>query len=564
MRDGVNLIGDLYLPTGAGPFPVLLQRTPYGRQASTGFALMAAARGYAVVMQDTRGRWDSEGEFRPFVHEADDGYDTCAWICAQSWANGRIGMFGGSYVGLTQWQAALAQAPGLQAISPAITAADYHAGWTYQGGAYQLGFNLCWATGLMQDTAARLDKQAGGAHWLNAAMDRNDTLPIAFDRLPLMGDELMATIAPYYDQDWLAHPDDDLFWQSIRVEGRNHELDLACFHSGGWHDIFLGGTLRSYIGMRNHAKTATARENQWLFINPRDHYTFSSHLPMGNYDPGTRSQHGTIDFDGLQLRFFNRILRDSDDALSRVKIFIMGEDAWRDETEWPLARAIPTDLFLQSRGNANTRNGDGRLTWDAPAGDEPPDVFTYDPHNPVQTFGGPLCGHPFALNWGRRDQRELELRPDILCYSSTPLAAPIEITGPISVHLFATSSATDTDFTAKLVDVAPDGTANNVIDGIIRARYRTGPQQQVLITPGEVNEYTIDLTATSFVFATGHQIRLEISSSNFPRFDRNPNHGGVIATATERDFMPADQTILHDAAHPSRLSVCIVPAAGTG
>jgi putative CocE/NonD family hydrolase len=197
MRDGIELIADLYLPPGDGPFPVLLQRTPYHRQSSPGFPLLAAERGYAVLMQDTRGRWDSQGTFRTFVNEADDGYDTCAWISDQPWSNGRIGMFGGSYVGLTQWQAALAQAPGLEAISPAITGSDYHDGWTYQGGAFELGFNVSWSMGLGQDVAARLDREQPGATWLEQAYDRNDDLASMLNRLPLTGDPLASVIAPY-------------------------------------------------------------------------------------------------------------------------------------------------------------------------------------------------------------------------------------------------------------------------------------------------------------------------------------------------------------------------------
>ena len=562
MPDGVVLIADLYLPAvGSGPFPTILQRTPYGRQSSPGFPLAAAERGYAVLMQDTRGRWDSEGTFRPFVHEAQDGYDTCAWICRQPWSNGSIGMFGGSYVGLTQWQAALAQSPGLKAIAPAITASDYHDGWTYQGGAYELGFNVSWSMGLGQDTAARLDKASGTTDLTEAARDRTDRLAEFLDRVPLMGDPLAAKIAPYYDTDWLAHPDDDAFWQSTKVGDRYGELDIACFHSGGWYDIFAGGTIRNYVGMRTGAKTAWARDNQWLLMNPRDHYTFSTALPMGNYDPGIRSTHGTVDFDGLQLAFFDHVLRGIDNQFGsggRVRLFVMGSDSWRSEPDWPLPNCAPQTWYLHSAGHANTAAGDGTLMPDAVAGNQPADTYIYDPLDPVPTTGGPLCGHPVALNWGRKDQRDVEQRPDVLCYTTGPLAQPLVVIGAISVTLFAASSATDTDFTAKLVDVLPDGSANNIIDGIIRARYRDGADRPVLLTPGEVTEFVIDLTNTSVVFAEGHRVRLEISSSNFPRFDRNPNHGGEIATATEAEYQPATQTIHHSASSPSRLIMSVV------
>ena len=281
---------------------------------------------------------------------------------------------------------------------------------------------------------------------------------------------------------------------------------------------------------------------------------------MGNYDPGTRSMHGTIDFDGMQLRFFDHVLRDQDndwDGGDRVQIFVMGSDTWRTEPDWPLARAVETTWYLHSSGSANSASGDGTISTDPP-GNDPTDSFRYDPLNPVPTVGGPLCGHASALKWGRHDQREVEARPDVLCYSSAELTEAVEITGPITVTLFASSSAPDTDFTAKLVDVLPDGTANDIIDGIIRARYRQGFDRQMLLTEGEIAELTIDLTATSAVFAAGHRIRIEISSSNFPRFDRNPNHGGIIATAVLNDYEPADQVIHHDRTHPSCIILPIV------
>ncbi len=281
---------------------------------------------------------------------------------------------------------------------------------------------------------------------------------------------------------------------------------------------------------------------------------------MGNYDPGVRSANGTIDLDGSQLRFFDHVLRDMDNGFGDVPpvtIFVMGEDKWRTEQEWPLARTVYTDFYLHSDGSANTREGDGFLSTTPPAS-EPVDTYAYDPLNPVPTVGGPLCGHQSKLNWGRKDQRDLEMRPDVLCFTSHEMGEPIEVTGPISVTLFASSSALDTDFTAKLVDVHPDGTANNIIDGIIRARYRNSMSNPEPLTPGEVTEFTIDLTATSNVFMTGHRIRLEIASSNFPRFDRNPNTGGVVAEATAADCEVANQTIYHTAQYPSRITLPVI------
>lgn len=554
MRDGVTLHADLYLPEHGGPLPVLLCRTPYNRETVGFFATRAARNGYAVLVQDVRGRWGSEGEWIPFVCEQPDGFDTCAWILDQPWSNGRIGMFGGSYVGATQWQAAIAQSPGLRAIAPAITGSNYHHGWTYQGGAFELGFNLSWTLGLAQNTATRIK----GAD-LEAVYDAHDQIDRAFARMPLKGDPLLAKVAPYYDE-WLAHPTYDNFWKTLAPEEHYGELDIACFHIGGWYDIFLGGTVRNYVGMRNGAKTNWARENQYLTINPRDHYTYGSNAALGNYDPGIRSVNGTIDLDGRQIAFFDRALKDESIEQSRVSIFVMGDDYWRSESEWPLARAVPTDYFLHSGGKANTRDGQGTLTLDPPISPEPGDSYLYDPRNPAPTVGGPLCGHQSKLIWGRRDQREVEMRPDVLVYSSAELHQPVEVSGNVSVTLFVTTSATDTDFTAKLVDVCPDGTANNVVDGIIRARYRESMESPSLLEPGEAYELTIDLTATNIVFGTGHRIRLEISSSNFPRFDRNPNTGGDIASTDLADCAVAIQTVWHTADHPSRISLPVLAA----
>lgn len=558
MRDGVLLHADLYLPNGNGALPVLLCRTPYNRETAGLFATRAARNGYAVLVQDVRGRWGSEGEWTPFLHEQADGFDTCAWILDQPWSNGRVGMFGGSYVGATQWQAAIAQSPGLRAIAPAITGSNYHHGWTWQGGAFELGFNLSWTLGLAQNTATRID----GAD-LDAVYDAHDHIDQGFARLPLAGDPLLAQVAPYYDE-WLAHPAYDDFWRDLAPEEHYGELDIACFHTGGWYDIFLGGTIRNYVGMRTGAKSRWAREHQYLTVNPRDHYTYGSNAAMGNYDPGVRSVNGTIDLDGRQIAFFDRVLKDDPTDQPRVSIFVMGEDRWREETEWPLARAVATDYYLHSNGKANTRDGQGTLSLDAPSTSEPADSYFFDPLNPAPTIGGSLCGHQSKLLWGRRDQREVESRPDVLVYTSAELTNPIEVSGEISVTLFASSSAPDTDFTAKLVDVLPDGTANNVVDGIIRGRYRESMEQPTLLEPGEVYEFTIDLTATSIVFQAGHRIRLEISSSNFPRFDRNTNTGADIGTAEQTDYAVAIQTVWHTDQYPSRLSLPVVHPNGGG
>jgi len=316
------------------------------------------------------------------------------------------------------------------------------------------------------------------------------------------------------------------------------------------------------MGMRAKAKTERARNSQHLLIGPWEHMTQLTNAPVGQFDPGIRSTHGTIDFDGIHLRWFDRHLRDLDNGLDQedpVTIFVMGTNRWRKEREWPLARTLYTDYFMQSGGCANTLNGDGRISPETPSpAGTTPDAYVYNPLDPVPTVGGGLCCNLVWSQAGSFDQRSVETRPDVLCYTSDALTEPLEITGPVKVVIYASSSAVDTDFTAKLVDVCPCGCARNLTDGIRRARYRQSGNTETQLTPGSVEEYQIDLWAISNVFLPGHRVRVEISSSNFPRFDRNPNHGRTIATATKADCIPAMQRIFHDAEYLSRIVLPVI------
>ena len=563
MRDGITLYADLYRPAGDTPLPTLLQRTPYDKsQSRTGSldALRAASHGYAVVIQDTRGRYASEGEFYPFLNEPDDGYDTVQWCAAQPWSSGKIGMFGRSYVGATQWLCAITNPPALAAIAPGITASDYYEGWTYQGGAFALGFALSWT--LRQLTMANLDA-ISRRH--NVPPDTRQMLRDAFNRLDLTFQHqpiidlphLQDPLAGYY-YDWIRHSTSDDYWRRWRIEDHYSSLTVPALHIGGWHDIFLLGTLRNYAGMRNTAANPVARAGQRLIVGPWHHGPFGE--TSGDYFFGLESSGAALDTDGLQLRWFDHWLKGEPngvDADPPVRIFVMGRNQWRDESQWPPARAQFTDYYLHSAGHANTAAGDGTLSTIAPQ-DEPTDCYLYAPRHPVPTRGGPLCCGPSFVPGGAYDQQDIETRPDILCYTTPPLDADLEVTGPVTLTLYAATTAADTDFTAKLVDVSPCGSARNLTDGIIRARYRQGTDAPHPITPHTIHEYAIDLVATSNVFQAGHRIRLEISSSNFPRFDRNFNTAADPWAAT--DSIPALQTIHHTAAHPSRLHLPIIPA----
>ena len=328
---------------------------------------------------------------------------------------------------------------------------------------------------------------------------------------------------------------------------------------GGWYDIFLGGTIRNYLGMRDHGPTEAIRRGQKLIIGPWLHGSSPGPGITGEHYFGLMSDPTVMDLDGLHFRWFDYWLKGIDNGIldePPVRIFVMGDNVWRDEAEWPLARAENINYYFHSEGKANTLNGNGALSPQAPA-NEPPDVFLYNPADPVPTQGGPLCCNAYFLPNGAYDQREIEAREDVLVYSTPPLARDLEVTGPITVTLWAATSAPDTDFTAKLVDVSDCGCARNLTDGIIRARYRDSTAEPRPVEPGQVYRYTIDLWATSNVFQAGHQIRVELSSSNFPRFDRNTNTGNVIAE--DEGFKPAMQTILHNAQYPSHITLPVVP-----
>lgn len=567
MRDGTVLRADVYRPDTTERLPILLQRTPYDKNAPRITAMLlnpmrAASAGYAVVVQDVRGRFASDGEFYTFRDEPHDGYDTIAWAADQSWSSGKVGMCGLSYVGATQWLAAITTPPALAAMVPVVTASDYHEGWTYQGGAFELGFNASWTlSNLALATFVRRAK-AGEAfppglqqHYFGLIDDMCqafDTLPLA--QMPLLKDH---NLAPYY-YDWLQHPSNDAYWQQWCIEAQHAKVTVPALNVGGWYDIFLGGTIRNYLGMRQHGGTPEARQHQRLLIGPWKHGVPLSSV-SGDLAFGIMGESFAIDFEGLQLRWYDHWLKGMDNGVradAPVRIFVMGTNVWRDEQEWPLARAQFTPYYLHSRGKANSLRGDGVLSPEAP-GLEPPDRFLYDPRHPVPTRGGGLCCWAGALPQGAYDQTPIEYREDVLVYTTPPLAEDTEVTGPVVVTLYAASTAVDTDFTAKLVDVHPSGFAQNLTDGIQRARYRNSTAHPEPIEPGTVYAYRIDLWATSNVFKAGHCIRLEISSSNFPRFDRNPNTGGNLATETE--LLPAIQTICHDGSHPSHVLLPLIP-----
>jgi putative CocE/NonD family hydrolase len=555
MRDGVILRSDIYRPEANGKFPVLLQRTPYNKRDkhnSVDFALKAAAHGFIVIVQDVRGRYTSGGEWYPFKHESDDGYDTVEWAAALPYASGRVGMWGDSYDGATQMLTAIAHPPHLAGLCPIVTPSNYHDGWVYQGGAFEQWFSQSWTSAVAQET-------------LNRAVATHTNALLGATRLPLVDYQLFnfsdppevslstAALAPYF-LDWLSHPDYDEYWKKLSIEEHYADITVPVLTVAAWYDVFQGGSLRNYIGIKAKGGSKAAREEQHLFVTIGGHA--GDGRKIGDLDFGAAA--AQYNEDDLTLKWYQYLFQGAQNEFSRkrVAIFVMGTNVWRDEDDWPLARAQNTRYFLHSNKNAASLRGDGRLSTVVPQS-EPSDPYVYDPSRPTPTMGGPLCCDKQHLAPGPKDQRPVEARDDVLIYTTQTFTHDTEVTGPVSLELFAKSSTVDTDFVAKLVDVGPDGFARNLTEGIIRARYRNSPETPELMNPGQIYKFEIDLWSTSNVFVKGHALRLEISSSNFPRFDRNLNTGEVQASAKKESL--ASNTVYHDAEHPSALTLPIVP-----
>jgi uncharacterized protein len=567
MRDGTTLRADVYRPDTVTPVPVILARLPYDKDnpRMRGEAIdapRAAEAGFAIVYQDTRGRYRSEGDFYPFVHEGVDGFDTIEWLARQPWCSGAVGMIGASYFGATQWLAAVEQPPHLKAIFPIVTASDYYEGWTYQGGAFQLGFTLLWTlSGLAPDVARRLSRDAKAApdEWarIAASVDQIDDLyqyrPLS--RLPILRE---SASAPYYF-DWIEHSSSDEYWRRLAINRRYRQVEVPAFNVGGWYDLFLHGTIENYVRMRAEGGTGAARQGQRLLIGPWAHGNFSGAYPERNF--GAFASADAVDLTSLALGFFGEHLRGvTPDMPSEppARLFVMGDNRWRSEDEWPLKRTRYERWYLHSAGDA--AEAGGRLAVEGP-GDEPVDRYTYHPSAPTPTVGGPtfLPALGLGANAGPRDQRSVESRADVLVFTSEPLNRPLEVTGPLVATLYVATDAPDTDFVTRLCDVFPDGASRILAEGILSGRFREGTDQPRPLAPGEVTEFRIDLVATSNVFLAGHRVRLDVCSASFPRFDANPNTWGPLGEVGSADLRPARQVVFHDAARPSHVVLPIIP-----
>ncbi len=566
MRDGTTLLSNVYRPAGDGEYPVLLTRLPYGKDLPLGTSVLdpikAAQAGYVVVVQDVRGRYRSEGKFVPFVSEYEDGYDTVEWAARLPGSNGSVGMYGLSYFGKTQWQAAVMRPPSLKSMVPGITWGNHLNGVQMRGGVQELGLMQYWApVSLALDLLLR--KYAGDPERIGermpALVEVIDTILAGggYDALPLADlpnpDDLLSFVRGGFERGV-----DHEGWDHLNIDGKYGRVEAPTFHIGGWYDCFIGETLRQYAAMKERAGEAGMRPPR-LMVGPWTHGAFGS--TFGDLDFGIGSSGFFLNYRGdltdAHLRWFDATLKGEESALDGtppVRVFVMGENRWRGYEEWPPPGARQEDWHL--------RSGGGLLREPGGAGDDPAS-YDYDPEDPVPTVGGPILMAPIHRA-GPRDQRPVEARQDVLVYTSPPLESPYTVLGSVYVTLFAASSAPDTDFVARLVDVHPDGRAMGVADGILRASARESypvpgvikPVAPSPIEPGEVYEYAIDLWATGITFLAGHRLRVEITSSSHPRWERNLNTGESAVHSSRTEV--AHQTIFHDAAHPSRLTLTVV------
>jgi hypothetical protein len=572
MRDGTVLRADIYRPNSPTPVPVILYRTQYDKQQAqiTPARYQSpdwfASHCYIVVTQDIRGLYASDGTFSEFTNDQHDGYDSVEWAARLPGSTGKVGMYGSSYVGATQWLAAETAPPHLTTIIPTNTAADYFNGWTYEDGAFRLNFIDPWVTSDLARAAATHRGDHTLAAQLKTATDAAH-LPTwlrytPYNQFPPLHPNDPA-VAPYFF-DWLTHRTNDTYWQRWAPARYYPRITIPVLDIEGWYDAFLAGGLRNFTGMVTTGGSAYARANQRLLIGPYDHIGWgrpdSIEAPLLTaLGPAASSP-----INDLMLAWWDHYLKGITNGIGtggpRVDYFQLGSNTWHTTTNWPPPGTHTTPLYLHSGGHANTGAGDGTLTATAPSATEPADHYRYDPTNPVPSVGGHSCcaANAPAASQGPYDQRPVEQRPDVLTYTTAPLAHDTDVTGPISLTLYAASSAPDTDWTAKLNVIRPDGAVINLNNGIQRASYRDSDTQPTPITPGQTYPYTITIWPTSNLFHTGDRIQLAVSSSDFPQFDPNPNTGNWLGNSTTTQ--PADQTILHDQTHPSALQLPITPA----
>ena len=535
MRDGVELSADIYRPDQPGRFPVILSRTPYTKTGNSilKIARFFAADGYVFVTMDVRGRGDSDGQFVPYVNDGKDGYDAIEWCASQDWSTGKVGTIGGSYNGAIQWLTAVEQPPHLTTMIAMVSPSDPFVEWPT---GQPLPATISW----YHFTAGRVLQNLEAVDWNKL-----------YWHVPLFTmDEAMGRPNPLW-RDQVAHSKLDGWWEPLRYQNKFARVRVPVLGISGWYDDEQVGTPLNFIGMTNKNIDERLRASQKMLMGPWPH-AINSGTKLGEVEFGPTA---VIDMNDYWKSWYDYWLKGIDNGVLKeppVRIFVMGENVWRYENEWPIGRAQWTKYYLHSNGRANTSSGNGILSTTEPA-NEPSDSYSYDPAKPVPFITDPS----FAQIGGPDDYRKVEERDDVLVYTSEAVTEELEVCGPIRVRLSASSSARDTDFTAKLLDVWPNGFVQRLTDGMVRARFREGMDKPSLIEAGRTYSYDVDLWNTCQRYQKGHRVRVEISSSAFPKYDRNLNTGEPLGKTTA--MIVAQQKVFHDREHPSYIVLPIVP-----
>lgn len=579
MRDGVSLATDVHYPKGQpGPFPVIFVKTPYNfnklSEASVGTALEAVRRGYAYVLQNERGRYYSRGEWEILGDPSNDGYDSLTWLAEQPWSNGNVGTYGCSST--AEWQMSLAakKHPAHKAMVPMAAGAGigrvgefFEQGNWYKGGVHQTLFTV-WLFGVQQNVRPQFPddlsqeqlQRVRKMYDLAASMPKVDWKK-QLRKLPSIDWLRNAGANEGPGADFMRRKPNDPSWYQGGLYHDDQDFGVPAYWFNSWFDVSQGPNLALFNHIRNHASAPEIRDGQYVLVAPTLHCGFfgipkHKDLIVGELNVG-RAYFPVWD---EVFGFFDYYLKEEANGFPqktpRVQYYTMGKNRWESASHWPPQEVELQEWFLASKGQANSVFGDGKLSVAKPTG-AVSDSFTYDPMNPVPALGGGVCCNEGVALGGSYDQREIEARADVLVYTSEPLQEPLQVTGSIRATLYVSSDAKDTDFTVKLVDVHPDGTAYNIDDTILRARYREGYEQEMLLEPGEVYELNPTPMSTSYEFQTGHRIRVEVSSSKFPQYMRNLNTGGN--NYDETVGVTARNTVFHSVEYPSRVVLPVMP-----